>query len=204
MTARRAARALLGGALLLGVARCGKTPPPDQAASGGTGAPPDQEPPVAINGDSPIQYPPRLYDQRVEGDVVLRLFVDSTGRLRPESSGVAEGSGYPGLDSAALAGARRLRFAPARRHGLPIATAFLQPIEFRHPQSGGTVSKGAPDTASARPAPAPVRAPPPPPVRTPPRDTTPVKRDTFPRAADTTRTRPDTAPAKPDTNAVPH
>lgn len=203
MTAWRAA---LAAALALAAARCGKAPPAEQSTSGGqAGAPADQEPPVAINGDSPIQYPPRLYEQRVEGDVVLRLFVDSAGRLVPESSGVAEGSGYPALDSAALAGARRLRFAPARRHGLPIATAFLQPIEFRHPQAGGAVSRGEPDTV--RPRPAPVRAPaPPPPVRGPPRDTTPGKRDTFPRigGGDTTRSRPDSAPAKPDTNATPH
>lgn len=195
MTAWRAA---LAAVLALGAARCGKAPPVGQAASGGSpGAPPDQEPPVALNGDSPIQFPPRLYDQRVEGDVVLRLFVDSTGRLVPESSGVAEGSGYPALDSAALAGARRLRFAPARRHGLPIATAFLQPIEFRHPQAGGAVSKGEPDTVRPRPAPAP-------PVRAPQREAMPTRRDTFPRIRDTTRTRPDTAPAKPDTNAAPH
>ncbi len=199
MTAWRAA---LAAALALGAARCGKAPPADQAASGGpAGTQADQEPPVALNGDSPIQYPPRLYDQRVEGDVVLRLFVDSTGRLVPESSGVADGSGYPALDSAALAGARKLRFAPARRHGLPIATAFLQPIEFRHPQAGGAVSKGEPD--SARPRPAPVRAPAPP-VRAPQRDTAPTKRDTFPRSGDTTQTRPDTAPVRPDTNATPH
>ncbi|HET7295776.1 MAG TPA: energy transducer TonB [Gemmatimonadales bacterium] len=202
----RAWRAALAASLALGAARCGKGPPADQAGSGAAGAPADQEPPVAINGDSPIQYPPRLYEQRVEGDVVLRLFVDSTGRLVAESSGVAEGSGYPALDSAALAGARRLRFAPARRHGLPIATAFLQPVEFRHPQAGGAVSKGEPDTV--RPRPAPIRAPAPaapPPVRALPRDTTPVRRDTFPRTGggDTTRSRPDTAAAKPDTNATP-
>jgi TonB family protein len=195
-------RAALAAALALGAARCGKAAPADQAASGGSAeAPAAQEPPVALNGDSPIQYPPRLYDQRVEGDVMLRLFVDSTGRLIPESSGVAEGSGYPPLDSAALAGARKLRFAPARRHGLPIATAFLQPIEFRHPQTGGAVSKGEPDTA--RLGPAPVRAPAPP-VRAPRRDTPQTRRDTFPRIGDTTGTRPDTAPAKPDTNAAAH
>ncbi|HXF95857.1 MAG TPA: energy transducer TonB [Gemmatimonadales bacterium] len=104
--------------------------------------PPDAEPPVAINAESPIQYPPALYDQKIEGDVILRLFVDSTGRLVPESTRVAESSGYPALDSAALAGAGRLRFAPARRRGIAVATAFLQPIEFRHPE--GAVLKGAP------------------------------------------------------------
>jgi len=160
---------------------------------------------VALNADSPIQYPPRLYDQKVEGDVMLRLFVDSVGRLLPESSRVAESSGYPALDSAALTGARKLRFAPARRHGLSIATAFLQPVEFRHPQTGGgaggggALSKGEPDTTRPRPVPVP---PPAAPVRPARRDTTPAKRDTVPRPLDTARTVPDSA-AKPDTNAVP-
>ena len=203
----RAWRCALAGAVALGVAACGKARSGDQAGSGEpSGGPPDQEPPVALNGDSPIQYPPRLYDQKVEGDVVLRLFVDSTGRLAAESSRVAESSGYPALDSAALSGSRRLRFTPARRHGLSIATAFLQPIEFHHPQAGGSVRKGEPDTVKPRPAPvrAPVATPPAAPVRAPRRDTTAVRRDSSPPPADTTRPVPDSAPAKPDTNAAPH
>ena len=200
---------VIAGVVALGAAACGKTPPAGQGGGASGGTAPDQDPPVALNGDSPIQYPPRLYDQKVEGDVVLRLFVDSAGGLRPESTRVAESSGYPALDSAALAGARKLRFAPARRHGLPVATAFLQPVEFRHPQASSAVAKGAPDTT--RPQPAPVRAPalsppaPSAPARTPQPDTVPLRRDTFPRAPDTTRTRtgPDSAPAKPDTNAAP-
>ena len=193
----------LAGLLTAGAAGCRQTPPAEQSGTGSPGTPPDQEPPVALNADSPIQYPPRLYDQKVEGDVMLRLFVDSAGRLMPESSRVAESSGYPALDSAALSGARRLRFAPARRHGLSIATAFLQPVEFRHPQAGSAVSRGGPDTTRPRPTPAP--APPPPPaatVRPARRDTTPAKRDTVPRQVDSTRTVPDSA-AKRDTNAVP-
>src|SRR3989475_616045 len=146
---------------------------PGQTGDGGQagGGPPDQEPPVALNADSPIQYPPRLYDQKVVGDVVLRRFGDSTRRLAPESSRVAESSGYPALDSASLGGAKRLRFAPARRHGLPVAAAFLQPIEFRHPAASGAGIRGAPDTAlpaTARPAPPPPPPPPPlPPARGP-------------------------------------
>lgn len=104
--------------------------------------PPDAEPPVAINAESPVQYPAAIYDQKIEGDVILRLFVDSTGRLVPESTRVAESSGYPALDSAALAGAVRLVFVPARRRGIPVATSFLQPVEFRHPE--GAVLKGGP------------------------------------------------------------
>ncbi len=181
----------LAGLMTVGPAGCRQAPPAEQSGSGAPGVPPDQEPPVALNGDSPIQ----------------RLVVDSIGRLLPESSRVAESSGYPALDSAALTGARRLRFAPARRHGLSIGTAFLQPVEFRHPQASGTVSKGEPDTT--RPRPTPVRAPAAPPapapvpVRPARRDTTPARRDTFPPPLDTTRAVPDSA-ARPDSNAVPH
>ena len=83
----KAWRGALAGVVALGVAACGKSRSGDQAGGGDpSSGPPDQEPPVALNGDSPIQYPPRLYDQKVEGDVVLRLFVDSTGRLAAESS----------------------------------------------------------------------------------------------------------------------
>ncbi len=142
----RYGRAIAVAAFCAG-AGCDKpAPPPGQAAT--TPAPAaDQEPPVALNADSPIQYPPRLFDRRVEGDVVLRLFIDSTGKVIPESSRVGESSGYPALDSAALAGAKKLRYAPARRRGSPVATAFLQRIEFRHPE--GNVLQGSPD-ASAR------------------------------------------------------
>jgi periplasmic protein TonB len=123
------------------VAACGGSEPAaDQAAPAYT--PPDAEPPVAVNAESPIRYPPALYDQRTEGDVVLRLFVDSAGRLLPESTRVAESSGYPALDSAALAGAAQLRFAPARRRGIPVATSFLQPVEFR--RSDGSAPQGGP------------------------------------------------------------
>lgn len=104
--------------------------------------PPDVEPPVPVNAESPVKYPPAMYDRKVEGDVVLRLFVDSTGRLVPESTRVVEPSGHAALDSAALQGAAQLRFAPGRRRGVPVATSFLQPIEFRHPQ--GAAVKGGP------------------------------------------------------------
>lgn len=105
-----------------------------------TAAPPDEEPPVALNGDVPVEYPPRLYEQGIDGQVVLRLFVDSTGRVVSESTRVAESSGHPELDSAAISGATNLRFAPARRHGVPVATLFLQPVVFKHPARPGVAA----------------------------------------------------------------
>jgi protein TonB len=69
---------------------------------------------------------------------VLRLFIDEAGRLVADSIRIAESSGYPALDSAAVSAAGRFRFAPALRNGSPIAATFLQPIHFRHPEARGT------------------------------------------------------------------
>ena len=197
----RAWRGVLQGIAALALCGCARpAPPPEQG-----GAPPDQEPPVAVDPDSPIQYPPKLYDQSVEGDVVLRMFVDSTGRLVAESSKVAESSGYPTLDSAALAGAQRLHFAPARRHGLAVATAFLQPIEFRRPGGGagaaGTVKARLDSSRTKRQI---SRPPPPPDTTLPKADTGTATRDTSPAPPDTSRMKRDTARATPDTNAATH
>ncbi len=105
---------------------------PDQTARRG------DDPPVAVNAESPVEYPATLYARGIEGKVVLRLFVDEAGRLAPDSTRIAESSGYPALDSAALVGAPKLHFAPALKNGVPVAATFLQPVYFRHPQAGGT------------------------------------------------------------------
>ena len=93
-----------------------------------------ESPPVALNAESPVVYPEALLTQRIEGTVLLRLFADSNGLVAPESTRIAESSGYPALDSAALAGAAGLRFAPAVHEGQRVATAFLQPVQFRSQQ----------------------------------------------------------------------
>jgi TonB family protein len=90
--------------------------------------------PVLLNREIPLRYPPALYARKVQGNVVLRIFIDSIGHLRPESTVVAEPSGEPAFDSAAIAGARELRFTPAQLHGAPIAVSILFPIRFRHPE----------------------------------------------------------------------
>jgi len=91
--------------------------------------------PVAINPVTPMKYPPALLEQGIEGRVLLRLYVDAQGNLIPDSTRLAESSGYPALDSAALSGAGELRFSPALRNGRPVAAPFLQPVHFRHPRS---------------------------------------------------------------------
>ncbi len=93
------------------------------------------QPPVAINSVSPVGYPVPLLEQGIEGRVLLRLFADSLGTLIGDSTRVAESSGYPALDSAAVSGAQGLRFSPALRRGRPVGGAFLQPIQFRNPRT---------------------------------------------------------------------
>lgn len=170
---------------------------------GNTSAAPAEEPPVALNAEPAVQYPPDLYDRHVEGDVVLRLYADSSGKLVAESTRVAESSGNLALDTAAVRGVVRLRYAPAYRHGLAISTAFLQTVEFRHPASG--IGPAAPAPQATVLAPRPVRS-----------DTTSrVRRDTAraaPRPAvipagsptvDTTRARRDSARVRHDTTSAP-
>jgi len=96
---------------------------------------PPEEPPVPINAVSPVRYPPALLAQGIEGRVLLRLYADSAGRVIPDSIRIAESSGYPALDSAALVGAPELRFSPALHQGQPVAAPFLQPVQFRSSRS---------------------------------------------------------------------
>src|SRR6267154_2104787 len=199
-------RSRLTMAVLMVVGACRGPAPQSDGASGQ--AAPESEAPLALNPDMPIAYPPALFDRKVEGDVTLRLFVDSTGKLIPESTRVAEPSGYPALDSAALAGSTTLRFAPAKRHGVAVATAFLQPVEFRQVGTTRTGTVTLPPTPAPTPPPA---AAPPPAARPRPRPPV-VRQDTT--AADTTRVRPapvdttrppvDTTKARTDTSATAH
>ena len=96
---------------------------------------PAEEPPVAINPVSPVRYPPALLEQGIEGQVLLRLYVDTAGRVIPDSTRIEESSGYPALDSAALVASPELRFSPALHQGLPIAAPFIQPVQFRGPRA---------------------------------------------------------------------
>ena len=95
--------------------------------------PPQYEPPVVTNPDPPVEYPADLYERGIEGTVVLQLFVTEEGTVILDSTQVAEASGYTAFDSAAMAGVENMHFAPARQNGSPVATVFLQPVHFRHP-----------------------------------------------------------------------
>lgn len=106
--------------------------------SGGSivaGGPRPDEMPVMLNTEPPFRYPPALYARRVQGNVMLRLFIDRDGRVLPESTVVTETSGFSSLDSAAVTGSESLRFVPARTGGRAHGVSVIFPVLFRHPDA---------------------------------------------------------------------
>lgn len=91
--------------------------------------------PVMLNKELPFRYPPALYAQKVQGNVTLRIFVDSSGRVVTDSTHVAETSGFAALDSAAVKGSRELRFNPAKTRDNTVPVSILFPVYFRHPEA---------------------------------------------------------------------
>lgn len=91
--------------------------------------------PIVLNTELPFRYPAAFYAQRIQGNVTLRLRLDRDGRVLTDSTRVEEPSGYPALDSAALRGARELRFVPAKLRGEPRPATVLFPVYFRHPDA---------------------------------------------------------------------
>src|SRR3954453_22664923 len=111
--------------------------------------------PVMLNKELPFRYPPALYAQKVQGNVTLRIYIDSNGAIVPDSTRVAETSGFNALDSAAMKGSRDLKFEPAKTQGQPVPVSILLPVYFRHPDApplaGDSIIKRD-TTASSTPA----------------------------------------------------
>lgn len=96
------------------------------AACGTTEAPPEI-PPRQIS-ESPFHYPEDLWDAGIEGETTLKVFVTSGGTV--DSTQVETSSGHAAFDSAAVEGAHRLRFEPARRGDEPVGAWVLLPVQF--------------------------------------------------------------------------
>ena len=86
------------------------------------------ERPVPLPGASEIEYPLSMWDQDVEGETLLRVRVSEGGEV--ERVEVIRSSGHAALDSAAVAGAREMKFQPATRDGRRIAVWATVPVTF--------------------------------------------------------------------------
>jgi TonB family protein len=86
------------------------------------------EQPTPLYGEVPIDYPLHMWDQDKEGETILRVRVTDVGAV--DSIEVLQSSGFGAFDSAAVSGARSLRFTPARRGGERIAVWAEVPVYF--------------------------------------------------------------------------
>ncbi|WP_405278485.1 energy transducer TonB [Gaopeijia maritima] len=96
------------------------------------------ERPTPLFNDVPIEYPLSMWDQDIEGQTLLRVRVTELGRV--DEVEVMQSSGHAALDTAAVRGARGLRFQPARRNGRRIEVWAQVPVEFSkraRPGDGG-------------------------------------------------------------------
>jgi len=121
--------------LLFAAAACNKDAPQKVAQAFQAAASAPDEIPKVLNTDLPFRYPAALYARKVQGNVTLRLRLDRDGAVVVDSTRVEEPSGYPALDSAAISGARELRFVPAKLKGEAMPVTILFPVYFRHPEA---------------------------------------------------------------------
>jgi protein TonB len=76
-------------------------------------------------------YPPTARQENIEGTVVVKIQILTSGRTGEVS--IARSSGYPILDAAAIAAVEQWQFIPAKNlsTGQPIACTIVQPISFQ-------------------------------------------------------------------------
>ena len=84
--------------------------------------------PVPMPDASPIEYPIGLWDRNVQGETEIMVHVDQFGDV--DSAVVSKTSGYAEFDSAAVNGARRLRFTPGKRGDRHVAMWTRMPVRF--------------------------------------------------------------------------
>jgi TonB family protein len=104
-------------------------------ACAGEPAPPAELTPAVPIGEPQIPYPPDLFAERVEGEVLLYVVVDTNGMAIRDSTRVATSSGRAAFDAAALQAAPSLRFTPARIGDSLVVAPLQVPVRFVLPDS---------------------------------------------------------------------
>ncbi|MXW66937.1 MAG: energy transducer TonB [Gemmatimonadales bacterium] len=92
--------------------------------------------PVLESAPSPsFPYPAEALEEGAGGDIVLRIRITDAGRV--DSVAVVTSSGHSVLDSAAVEGARQLRYRPAQHGGAPTAIWAQLPVHYPAPGPRG-------------------------------------------------------------------
>lgn len=87
--------------------------------------------PSMLNERPPFEYPRDAWREGVGGETLLRIHIAADGAV--DSVRVERSSGHRSLDSAAVAGARKLRYRPARHGGEPVDVWAVLPIRYPLP-----------------------------------------------------------------------
>jgi protein TonB len=85
-------------------------------------------PPKPVMPIKPV-YPALSRAKGEEGTVVVEFTVDGDGSVK--KIGIAESSGYPRLDAAAVKAVASAKFSPAVRDGQPVSSVARIPLVFR-------------------------------------------------------------------------
>jgi TonB family protein len=104
------------------------------------------ERPELMPGASPFAYPISLWDAREQGETELMVHVTALGEV--DSAYVHGSSGFAAFDSAALAGARALRFTPARQGDLRVPMWTRVPVRFSLDSTAAKAAAVGPDGAT--------------------------------------------------------
>lgn len=107
----------------------------------GCGSDEPVEGPTPITDASPFEFPVELWDLGIEGETMLMIHVNLQGTV--DSAVVEKSSGYAEFDSAAVAGARELRFIPGRKGEKRVAMWARLPVKFE--KESATRMKAAPE-----------------------------------------------------------
>lgn len=99
-------------------------------------AAPKSQAPVTLSSDLSVSCPQRAMPnypaasrrQNEQGQVVLRVELDETGRIA--SARVSTSSGYKRLDEAGLAAIKNWQCNPSTRNGVAVRAVALQPFDF--------------------------------------------------------------------------
>ena len=86
------------------------------------------EPPQPMSDSMPFVYPVELWDRKISGQAIILIRVSELGVV--DSVMISTTSGYEEFDSAAVAGARTMKFTPGRQgqHRVPMWTKM--PVRF--------------------------------------------------------------------------
>ncbi len=102
---------------------------------------PDETPPRPADGQPPPKYPEYNERERVAGDLLMRIVIDSAGRVEPASIHDVWPSDRPRLAgdlgryydafvASVTAWDKNVKFTPARVGVCPVRAAALQPMRF--------------------------------------------------------------------------